>query len=81
MVKKSSRKPPVRREEIDAYARALQALALVCVVGLIIISNTVEKFDMPPYVIPGILGMAIGLGPEQVVNLIKDVIKSALGRK
>jgi hypothetical protein len=83
--KKENRQP--KKEELqtsqlaERYAGVLQVLALGAVVGLLVLRAFVNTLDVPSYVIIGLLGLAVGLSPEQISKMLTDVIKAFIGKK
>ena len=72
---------PPTEQLVDKYARILQVLALLSVVVLLILKGVVPAIEVPGYVIIGLLGLAVGLNPEQIGKILTDVIKSFIGKK
>ena len=72
---------PPTEQLVDKYARILQVLALLSVVILLILKGVVPTIEVPAYVIIGLLGLAVGLNPEQIGKILTDVIKSFIGKK
>lgn len=84
MTKKSKRQHNRRQpdpKDVDAYARILQMLGLIAVVAVLAIDNLVKDTTVPVWVVFGILGVAVGLSPEQILSVIKDLLKSFTGRR
>jgi len=61
--------------------RTLQVLSLFFVVILLILRGTIENFRVEDYVIIGLMGLAVGLNPEQIRSMFTDIIKAFIGRK
>ena len=61
--------------------RALQVMSLVFVVVLLILRGTIKDFDVPDYVIIGLMGLAVGLNPDQIRTMFTDIIKAFIGKK
>lgn len=61
--------------------RSLQVLALLFVVLLLILRGTVQNFRVEDYVIIGLMGLAVGLNPDQIRSMFVDIIKAFIGRK
>lgn len=61
--------------------RTLQVLSLFFVVILLILRGTIENFRVEDYVIIGLMGLAVGLNPEQIRTMFTDIIKAFIGRK
>lgn len=65
----------------NRYAGVAQLLALASVVFLLVLRAFVETLIVPDYVIIGLLGLAVGLGPEQIGRMLTDVVKVFIGKK
>ena len=80
--KNSQKKPEVQStaQLANRYAGLAQLLALASVVTLIILRGFDETLVVPDYVIIGLLGLAVGLGPEQIGRMVTDVVKAFIGR-
>lgn len=84
MATKTNKKPPKQQpvqNEVDVYARAIQLVALFIFGGMVVISAFVEKSNIPVWATLGILGVAVGLSPEQILDLIKDLLKGFVNRR
>lgn len=66
---------------VDAYARVLQIIAIIAVVAIFIINGALPNADVPIYVPAGLLGVAVGLSPQQIGKIITDILKSLVGAK
>lgn len=66
---------------IDNYARVLQIVAIISVVVIFIINGTLETADVPIWVPAGLLGVAVGLSPEQIGQILVDMIKAMFTAK
>lgn len=66
---------------VDKYTRWLQVGALFSVVLLLILRGTIKEFALPDYVIIGLMGLAVGLSPEQIRRMFTDIIKAFIGKK
>ena len=61
-----------QQERVDNFARVLQIVAIIGVVAIVIVSQLVKSDNAIPVWIPaGLMGVAIGLSPEQFIELIK----------
>ena len=85
--KKQAKKSSPKKQEVqntaqlaNRYAGLAHLLALASVVALIVLRGFVEKLIVPDYVIIGLLGLAVGLGPEQIGRMVTDVIKAFIGK-
>lgn len=85
--RKQAKKSSPKKQEVqntaqlaNRYAGLAQVLALASVVTLIILRGFVETLVVPDYVIIGLLGLAVGLGPEQIGRMVTDVVKAFIGR-
>lgn len=70
-----------QKQVVDTYARILQLVAIVAVIAIYVISAISPSVDIPVWVPAGLLGVAIGLSPEQMGKIIGDIIKSFVGKK
>jgi hypothetical protein len=79
MAKKTTKNKQTKAEDdrkqvvVDGYARVLQMVAIVGVVILVIAGQIIPNADIPIWVPAGLLGVAIGLSPEQIGNIIKNM--------
>jgi hypothetical protein len=62
--------------EIDNYSRVLQMVAVVALVIVLIFGK-----DIPVYVKAGLLGVAVGLNPDQIYALAKEAVSAIFGKK
>ena len=61
-----------QQERVDNFARILQIVAIIGVVAIVVVGQLVEEQNPVPTWIPaGLMGVAIGLSPEQFIELIK----------
>lgn len=61
-----------QRERVERAAQLLQIVAIVGVVVIVVIGQLAKSDEQVPIWIPaGLMGVAIGLSPEQFVELIK----------
>lgn len=67
-------------KRVDGLARVLQILALIVAAGLTWLDFTTADRTLPVWVIPSILGIAAGLSPEQVKEIIVDVVKTFINK-
>lgn len=71
-VKKTKQQVEKQQASVDNYARVLQIVAIVAVAAIVIVQQFVESKNQIPIWIPaGLMGIAVGLSPEQFVELIK----------
>lgn len=61
--------------------RTLQVMSLIFVVVLLILRGLVENFRVEDYVIIALLGLAVGLNPDQIRQMFTDIVKAFIGRK
>lgn len=62
----------VQQERVDRFASILQIVAIVGVVAIVVVSQFTEsKNEIPVWIPAGLMGVAIGLSPDQFVELIK----------
>lgn len=82
MVQKRTNKQRIideQKQRVDNVARYLQIVATVAVVVVVIVGQVVKsENNIPIWVTAGLMGIAIGLSPEQFIELIKAFFK---GRK
>lgn len=72
--KKVTKKQEVERQhEVDVYARVLQMIGVLAVVAMIFTDNLVANSNIPIWIYFGILGVAVGLSPEQILDVIKSI--------
>jgi len=88
MAKKAKKINQVRKaqkreveEKVDRSARILQFVALVISAVLLIIDAFLKDYELPVWVIGGIIGIAIGLSPDQISKIIKEAILAFIGKK
>lgn len=68
-----------QKQRVDNAARYLQIVAVIAVVAVVIVGQVVKTDNqIPVWVTAGLMGVAIGLSPEQFVEIIKTFFK---GRK
>lgn len=68
-----------QQERVDNFARVLQIVAIIGVVAIVIVGLLVdEKNPVPIWIPAGLMGVAIGLSPDQFIELIKAFF---MGRK
>lgn len=68
-----------QKQRVDNVARYLQIVAVVAVVAVVIVGQLVKSDNqIPIWVTAGLMGIAIGLSPEQFIDIIKTFFK---GRK
>ena len=61
-----------QKERVDNAARNLQIVAIIAVVVIVVVGQVVKSENVIPVWIPaGLMGVAIGLSPEQFIELIK----------
>lgn len=80
---KAQHKKDVKRAEqvVDTAARILQIVAIISVVAIFIINGALENADVPIWVPAGLLGIAVGLSPDQIGKIVTDILKAAIGKK
>lgn len=61
--------------------RTLQVLSLFFVILLLVLRGFVDNFKVEDYVIIGLMGLAVGLNPDQIRTMFVDIIKAFIGRK
>lgn len=75
MTKRKSTPKKTRQEiaeaKVDNFARILQLVAIVAVVAVILIDTLSDTANVPIYVPAGLMGVAIGLSPDEFVRIIK----------
>lgn len=61
-----------QRQRVETAARNLQIVAIIAVVIIVVVGQVVKSEQQIPVLIPaGLMGVAIGLSPEQFVEIIK----------
>lgn len=68
--RKQNETPAVK---VDNFARVLQIVAIAGVVAIVIVDSITPNTDVPVYIPAGLMGVAIGLSPEQFINLIRAI--------
>lgn len=63
-------------QKVDTLARVLQITALIIAAVLLVTDALIDKFSLPVWAVPLILGIAAGLSPEQIAKIITDVVKA-----
>ena len=43
--------------------------------------GTIKDFEIENYILIGLMGLAVGLNPEQIRKILSDVLKSFIGKK
>ena len=75
MVKKRTNKQQIveeQKQRVDNVARYLQIVAVVAVVVVVVIGQVVKSENqIPIWVTAGLMGVAIGLSPDQFVEIVK----------
>lgn len=70
--KHNKRREVEQQERVDRFASILQIVAIIGVVAIVIVGLLVdEKNPVPVWIPAGLMGVAIGLSPDQFVELIK----------
>jgi hypothetical protein len=82
MVAKKNNKQQIieeQKQRVDNVARYLQIVAVVAVVAVVVVGQVVKSDNaIPVWVTAGLMGIAIGLSPEQFIEIIKTFFR---GRK
>lgn len=80
---KNKTTPPIQSttQLASRYSGVAQLLALAGVIILLVLRGFVVTLIVPDYVIIGLLGLAVGLGPEQIGKMLTDVVKAFIGKK
>ncbi len=61
-----------QKERVDNAARNLQIVAIIAVVVIVVVGQVVKSDNViPVWIAAGLMGVAIGLSPEQFIELIK----------
>lgn len=70
--RKNKAQKVVEQERVDRFASILQIVAIVGVVAIVVVGLLVDEQNPVPVWIPaGLMGIAIGLSPDQSIELIK----------
>lgn len=70
--KNTKRREIEQQERVDRFASILQIVAIIGVVVIVVVGLLVdEKNPVPVWIPAGLMGVAIGLSPDQFVELIK----------
>ncbi|HYG84592.1 MAG TPA: hypothetical protein VD907_07000 [Verrucomicrobiae bacterium] len=76
MAKKAKNKKQVQQEVVlDNYARILQIVAIIAVVVVVVVDQLTPTSDIPIWVPAGLLGVAVGLSPDQIADIIKSIFR------
>ena len=83
IVKQSPKVPTEKLVDkwIQIVQRTLQVLSLFFVILLLVLRGFVDNFKVEDYVIIGLMGLAVGLNPDQIRTMFTDIIKAFIGRK
>jgi hypothetical protein len=83
IVTKSQRVPTEKLVDkwTQIVQRTLQVLSLFFVIILLVLRGFVDNFKVEDYVIIGLMGLAVGLNPDQIRTMFVDIIKAFIGRK
>jgi len=85
MAKSTKRTRKVQQKDVekrvDKSVRALQFVALIVLVILILIDAFLKDYELPVWVLGGIVGIAVGLSPDQMFKLIKDIALAFMGKR
>lgn len=78
MVRKRTKKVDRAKEPkqlVDNYAKILQIVAIIFLFAIIVVDALLlPKSEVQVWIYGGILGVAIGLSPEQMIEIIKAFI-------
>lgn len=69
------------QQVVDTAARVIQGLAIVALVAVLVVDSITPEPSTPVWVIGGLLGVAIGLSPKQILELIGNIAKNLTGAK
>lgn len=73
---KGKNKPTAKQQiQIDRYARVLQMVAIISLVALYAIDSFNKDFEVPVWAYFGIMGVGVGLSPEQIIGILKDFLR------
>lgn len=75
MAKARKNSSPTPEEKVDVLGRVLQAIAIIAVVVIIMIDSGANDIEVPLYVPAGLMGVAIGLSPEQLAEIVKSILR------
>lgn len=70
-----------QKQLVDKYSRILQIVAVVCVFLVYLLMSVYPKTEIPVWVPAGLLGVAIGLNPEQMAKIVSDIVKGIVSKK
>lgn len=68
-------------QKVDQSSRVLQFLALLIAGILLVTDALVQTYELPVWIIGGIIGIAVGFSPDQFYKLIKEAIMAFIGKK
>ena len=86
MAKKTKKELKRRKIENDTdrivtqSTRVLQIIALIGAIAIVILAGNSQTFQVNPYVVPILLGIAVGLNPEQFKEIIIEIVKAFIGK-
>lgn len=83
MPRKTKRKKHEQHIEqaVDTAQRVIQGLAIVALVVILIVDALVPTATIEIWIKGGLVGVAIGLSPKQILELIGNIAKSLTGLK
>lgn len=88
MARKTNKSNKVKRaqrkeveQKVDQSSRVLQFVALVIAGVLLVIDALIQTYELPVWIIGGIIGIAVGFSPDQFYKLIKEAIMAFIGKK
>lgn len=59
---------------VDKYARILQMIAIVGLLIIVCIDETVPVTEIPNWIKWGMFGIALGLSPSEILNILKSIL-------
>lgn len=68
---KSSKKPIQKQPEPKAATTVFRAICLIGVITLLVLDATIKTFDYPVWVLGILMGIVIGLSPEDIRDWFK----------
>lgn len=64
--KNTSKKQQKKQPEVKAAATVFRVICLIAAIGLLVLDATITTFDYPVWVLGLLMGVVIGLGPEDL---------------
>lgn len=69
--KNTSKKQLKKKPEVQAAATVFRVICLFAAIGILVLDATITTFDYPVWVLGLLMGVVIGLGPEDLRDWFK----------